>query len=273
MKQLIITDIHGRNPSYIIEEMKKSRGIERGICLGDIESSEITAYLLNLGEEKMKVVPGNHDYPYMWDCCKILNGKEVNRKNKPDFIIGSLEEYWSEVDRWCDNMVLRNFAKKIIDSKSEDRFQYEFSTKFGKIVGIHASIFDNYDSLDESDERFDGYPRPYQMWARMHTAMGSVNHETLKGTFEIMTSSSPIWLMLRGHDWSQRLYSLNKDTRLSDYKMEWNPSVNSLEFNLSPDACYIVSFGSYQQGQYGILDVENKALEFHNPERGSSWGS
>ncbi len=276
MKRLVITDLHGRSPESLINEMKNARGISKGICLGDIESSEITEYLLGLGEENMSVIAGNHDYPFMMDCNRSLKGINLDKTKKPDFVNVNLSQYWEEVEKWSKSKLLSDFANKIIDSKDyAGRFKYNFSAKAGEVACVHASLFDDYDFLEESDEDDQNYPRQYSLWPRLHSVFGALNRPIISGNFEVMKdSTSPIWMMMRGHDWSQRLYSIDKESAsLTDYKMEWDPQAPSLEFKLSQDKCYIASFGSYQQGQYGILDDGNMTLEFFNPGRKASLGN
>jgi hypothetical protein len=272
MKRLIITDLHGKNPSELIGKLEKEQGITQGMCLGDIESPEISEYLLGLGE-RMVVLPGNHDFPYMIDCCKLVKGREVDRTGVLDFLPCDSEKYWENVEKWRDSELLRNFALRIVnDFENDDRFQYEFHTSAGKAIGIHASIFED-EPLFELPEELGEYA-PRKLWARMHSLLERKNNGVITGNFEIMKDPyAEIWGLFRGHDWGQKIYSIERDSpRLSDYKTLSNPLAQKQKIRLSKDFCYIITNGSYQQGQYSIFDDETLELEFFNLERRLSWG-
>jgi hypothetical protein len=277
MKRLIITDLHGRSANALINEMKTKHGIDSYACLGDVESPEVMEELLHLGEDKMLLIPGNHDFPYMVDCCKILKGTAVDRTKKADYLPCNENKYWQDVEKWANTPILRNFAQQIVnDYENENRFQKTFQTKQGNVVCVHASIFDDSDIYEELRlvDQVRTEDEPYQLWARMHNAMGQVNGSVITGTLEMLTNpSEEMWMMFRGHDWGQRAYSLDKNSpTFSNYESSWNPCADKLDIKLSSDKVYIASFGSYKQGQYGIFDDENMTLEFYNPERKDAWG-
>lgn len=277
MRKLIITDLHKKDPREFIESRIRQHFVDQVVCCGDIESADIYDYLLTRSERDI-LVPGNHDYAFMIDCSRIVQGLPVDRTQKPDYIASNLEYYWTEVEKWINNSRLRNLALGLVNNvDNEDRFLRTEETKNGKLCYVHASIFDDSElraSLLVSDD-LPNENRQYALWARMHNALGAINHSVIVGNFETMKDPYVnFWMLFRGHDWGQKLYALDrKSASLGNYEAHWNPCASNLRLSLSPDKVYIACFGSFRQGQYGIFDEENGLLEFHNPERQEIWTS
>lgn len=267
MKHLIITDLHGRNPKGLIEQKKNFEGIERVICLGDVECPDITKYLLDLGKDFVTLVPGNHDFPYMVDCCKLEDGLEVDKSKKPDYLNCSVEEYWKAVEEWKNEDILKNYARTIVgdsnenaDDKNSERFQRDFEVSDKRVVCVHASLFDEVDQ----------YGRPDQLWARLYEPYGEGhNPHNISRIFYMMKEpQEDIWMVLRGHDVEMQLYSIDrKSPTNSDYDTPQLFRDAKTKVKLSSDKCYIASLGGYLHGQYGIFDDTELNLEFHNPGR------
>jgi hypothetical protein len=207
------------------------------------------------------VVMGNHDYPYIAHCHKLMNNLAVDKNTKPDFVRGSLNEYWKDVDYWKNSKVLSEYASKLmVDSKNSKRFQLEENSEFGKIVYVHASIYE-----PENDEDSLGH---YQLWTYMHSFF-RVDQEAITGTFDMMKDPSDLyWIMFRGHDQGQRVYSQDKDSPLlTRYTRVEDLLAEKVEARLSPSQVHIVSSGSYALDQYGIFDDKTFLLEMFNPGR------
>lgn len=258
MRKLIVSDLHGRDPSHLLNNVYGKNNIDQFICLGDIESPELTEKLLTLDFPKI-ILMGNHDYPYLDHCRKILRGEKVCRATKPDFLSCSLEEYWQDVDKWLKSPILSKYALELKSLKHEEE------TRNGNLAYVHASLFEDDDIFLQLGVVLDE-GRPYQLWPRMHDVAGNKAKPIITGNFSVMTDPYyDYWLMFRGHDFGQRIYSLNKDSNLlgnfsTTPKLLDKPS----EYTLTNDSTHIICIGNYQIGQYVLFNDDTRLLEFHD---------
>jgi hypothetical protein len=264
MKRLLLSDLHGSDPRDFIEEMIRTRGIEHIGVTGDIESPEITEYLLTLDFPK-SIVIGNHDYPYIVDCNRLLKGGNVANLKKPSYLPSTAEEYLKNVRRWSESRVLREYASGFVASfEDAQRFQRVEILDNERIVFVHAGIFDEIDSDYDSDHIL--FP---QLWTYMNGFDPDVPIN-ITGNLDMMKDpTAGFWIMFRGHDHQQTVISHRRDSqRLTDYKkIHRNPSYK-LELPLSREEVHMVSIGTFSYRKYGLFDDKTGVLELDDDWKG-----
>ena len=250
MKTLIISDLHGENPSEFISQQIK-QGIEKLVALGDYDAPEILEYLLDdLGIPKIILI-GNHDYD-------LARGIHV----ESNFLKAPSQHYialWrnGEFSR-AREFVLKN--GKLRDNKDETMGGLIALEKLNekKIVYVHAS-------LPSPDK--EGKEKIREMlWRRMvdSETSDSDDEATFYGhfrNFELMARKN-YWLMFRGHGHFSGVLSQDASDIKGAFKLE-----EEMSLKLNESKRYIVNIGSFRLGDYAVFDSETMTIEY------KKWGN
>ena len=223
MKTIFISDMHGRDPSYLVRKERRENGIEQAVFLGDYDTPEVLRELRKIKIPK-KFVVGNHELHYAYDLelMSPLMGK-------------SWEEY---VELWQKNPRELKFIEEAIKGRKDAGLILEDKLGKRKIVYCHGGIID--EGSPDSDA-------PGYVWQRMF------DERTIVNTFAKMIEKK-YWALFRGHDHSGTILGLNKYHNLT-HPEGW-------KVKLENENRYIINIGAFYHGDYAILDSSKKTLEF-----------
>jgi predicted phosphodiesterase len=227
MKNIIITDMHGEDPSELVIREQRESGIERAIFLGDYDTPKIFEKVRKLKIPKI-LVAGNHDLHYIY-------GLEIGAP----YMTQSWQGYVKEWDKFPRQ---KEFMEKLILGKVPNAGVI-VETKSGKrnVVYCHASIVDS--GSPDSDA-------PGYVWQRMHS------EENMLLNFLKMMEKN-YWVMFRGHDH----YSMVSSLRKNPARIE-TPIKEKLR--LAKNRLHIVTVGPFLNGDYALFDDKSGYLEFKN---------
>lgn len=227
MKILLVSDMHGKNPSRLVKDME-NRGVEKVVFLGDYDTPEILRETMQTELIKNFIV-GNHDLHYIYEI--RIDGKTME---------GS---YLNYARQWDKNPSEKKFIENAIKGKSFNA-GLTLEQKIedgGKIAYCHGGIILKNSS---EDEILDG------LWQRMNSI------ENIKINFDKMEKQK-YDILFRGHDHSASTIILN------GFNNQMGRTLDN-KINLLKGNRYIVSIGSFYYGDYAIFDSKTREIEHRN---------
>jgi predicted phosphodiesterase len=224
MKTLVISDLHGENPLRFIERQRKE-GVERLVCLGDYDAPELLEKLLDLDMEK-EILLGNHDYGF-------LAGEDF----WSPFLQDDPETYILD---WAKPSKARSYALGAV-SEGERRQLIVEERNGRKVAYVHGSL------VDYKTER------PLT-WGRI-IVDGNVRGGILKANFNAMERQG-YDILFRGHDHIGVLFGIGKNSS------ELGQMFEDADKPLDSNRRYIVSVGSFENGEYVVFDDKEMKVQF-----------
>lgn len=239
MKSLIITDLHHEHPKDLVERALQV-GIEKIVCLGDIETPKILRYLLDLKAEK-RIIIGDHEFHH----CYAMNIHSQSMRQDC--------EYYQ--DLWEDNPQEQDFVKK-----------------YGKVINKSLQLKKGSKVLDEANgknlcyvhgsliERLkENFLLNGIMWGRMAR---DYSNEFKIANFEIMKKEN-IFVLFRGHDHCNEIYSVNPEN-ITSGNIKIERGLYGQSRVLEPKKIHIVSVGALENGHCAIFNEETFEIKFAN---------
>lgn len=233
MKDLLITDLHGRPPVNLIRNMQES-GLDRVICLGDVDNPQLIEYLLDLNIET-SIILGNHDYHHARG--EVLGGMPKGMGAFSSFLM------WMKCARTREFVLSKSSDLSVIDSQHGIRVVRQVRGR--DVLYVHALLAGHDTDLPEL---------PCYLWSRLfpHT-----NAKLERNFLEMLAQD--YWVMFRGHDDVNAVWSLTVNGETADITRELTgQGMHVLDLNQR----YIVSIGSFLHGHYAVFDHNTLELEF-----------
>lgn len=227
MKNLLITDSHGRDFSQLISKLKGK--VDRVIHLGDFDLPEHFRYLQGIQGVKTIVLSGNHELAF-------CEHKHITSRN-----ISNSEEYftfWNESPKEKAEILRlarkenRGFAGTYIEKKARADIAY---THAFLAKNIHEAFWTR---LINYNYKFDPVDPCTELFNRM--------------------KKKNIDILFRGHDHTRRQYQLQED-RITETIIP----PRSIIFQQFP---VVLSLGAYITGEYAIFDDEKLEIHFKNED-------
>lgn len=246
MRSLIITDLHHEHPKSSIERAIDA-GIEKIVCLGDIETPQILSYLLDL-KIKKRIIIGDHEYHH-------CHGLEIHSGS----MTHDCEWY---IDLWEDNPRERDFVYKYgsIVNKVPGKIKgIKVVDKIGdkKVCYVHGSLLEK----ESMHPGLNGI-----MWGRL---LNDYYHEKKVANFGVMEKEG-YNILFRGHDHKSSIHSFSIKPE-EEFKPKNKPEIKSEEAlygqtrSLNSNKLYIVTIGAFEKGYCAVFDEDNLTIEFTNP--------
>jgi predicted phosphodiesterase len=231
MKNLLISDFHGKDLCDFLEEMLEK--IDRVVFLGDYDYPYILQNVLKLSIDKIVLV-GNHDF----DLCR----------RKPFFSPSiPMSGFESLATRWDQNHEQKAFVLQ------ERPFKYVQQTTNGKVLYLHGLL---------EDPNLDPYREFPELSGRVGNLECSDNLRNIESNFRRMEELD-YWLMIKGHEHVPIVLSYGRGTITKEFLPENSSGLlGSVNIQLSLEKRYIVGVGSFYLGDYVIFDDEGPSIEF-----------
>jgi len=228
MKTFIASDFHGKDPTGLVRTLYENGEIDRVRALGDYDEPSILRNILKLGIDKLALV-GNHEYELSRGSDKVGIGDSITS--------GRYKRYWGDTDAG-------DFARN-----GPIRAEEEISGK--KVVYVHGSLVD-----------FLNFETPGEIWGYLHDfhGQGFTHERRVECNFNEMKKAG-YWIMFRGHDHKQEVYSTKKEDYLGHYHQVRKAFSDVI---LEEGDMNIVTVGPFERGDYCIFDDSNFKLEFKN---------
>lgn len=226
MKIFIASDFHGKDPTNLVKTLANKNLIQKAVFLGDYDEVSILKNIWNL-EIKKLILIGNHEYEF------------ARKSNKVGFIDGVTKmQYW----KMWGNTQAGNFARN-----GPKRIEEKLFNK--KIIYLHGSLVDACES-----------ETPSEIWGRLHDfhQYGFTHERRIECNFNEMKKND-YWIMFRGHDHKQEIYSTKRDKYLGHYSQIKKTSQDTL---LNKEDMNIISVGPFEENQYCIFNDETLELKF-----------
>ncbi len=249
MKTLLITDMHGKDPSRLIRRVVEKEGIERLVVLGDLDTPEVLKSIRDsvksLGLDFIYTV-GNHEYNFVrhWGLSSTNMVKDIkvprNGKLENALHTKSADEYFSE---WDDETEQKDFVLIASINRGMDSKRYGLIVPKKEIVYAHASLVDT--DRTEKDS-------PDIIWGRLLK-----NNKKLTENFKAMEEIDDFRLFFRGHDHVPSV-RCSADGKYIRYFDELS---GKYKLNLE-DMRSIVTVGAFIEGKYAIYDSEKQEIDF-----------
>jgi len=265
MKHVIFGDIHDTDLKPLektIEELSRDYKISL-VCLGDFDDTESMLKTKALMEKYGGVaVPGNHD--------EMLARKFVN------FISSVFNEGKSPFMYACrlhnDPIALDYIKNLLYGDKEPGKASSDMSLicqleAQAKRMPIHSEIFSKADKnavvvhggLAGNMRGVTDLPEEIKrLWYRLYNSNKILSSEAAERNFKEMQNIG-CNIMIRGHDHVQS-YAYKRENGSIDTKAD-----RKTGFNLFPKRMHIINPGAYYQGDYAIIDTDNRVpvLYFH----------
>lgn len=239
MKSLIITDLHHNHPSQLIKKALE-RGIEKVVCLGDIETPDIMKYLLDL-KIKKRIIIGDHEYHH-------CHGLEIySNSMRTDMTCEDYTDLWEENPREFE--FVRKYSKvKNNTAGKNDGLKVIDKTSDGNICYVHGSL------IERDPERPN---RNGLMWGRL-----TRDYSDLKKleNFRIMKKEGHS-ILFRGHDHTEDLYSIDKNCLGKIYDAECF-GLSGESIILDKNKRHIITVGPFEDGRFAVFDEDKWEINF-----------
>jgi len=239
MRRLVISDLHGLFPRFLIDRAL-SKGIEELVCLGDLDDPDVLRHLLEIKMNKILVM-GNHDV----HLCKEL-GIESSDLPKDN-------EYY--FDLWRKSPRERQYvleALKIFTGNPGQTRGIRVVEQVGnkKICYVHGALVDP--TLEnEGEEEFSPY-----LLGRM---LNDWDYSKKRANF-IQMMRENFWILFRGHDHMQDVFSIDAN---DVFQGEIREEINiDWRIKLSREKRYIINMGRVGNGSYAVFDDSNLEVRF-----------
>jgi len=249
MKTLLLTDLHGKDPSRLIRGVAEKEGIEALAVLGDLDTPEVLQWIqesVNQYNLRFVYTPGNHEYNFVRNMglssTDMVTDIKVLRDGKlrPAFHTKSATEYFSEWDAAPEQ------KQFVLDSSKRMRVDFP---NLGLIVADHEIVYAHASLVDMDRIEKDA---PDIMWGRLLR-----NKEKLKANFKAMGEINDFRLFFRGHD---HIHSVRHSVD-GDYVRYFDEIIGKYKINLE-DTRSIVTVGAFVDGRYAIYDSEAQEIDF-----------
>jgi hypothetical protein len=238
MKDLLITDLHGRPPINLIRHLQEN-GLGRVICLGDFDNPQLIEYLLDLDIET-SIVLGNHDYHHARG--EVLGGMPKGMGAFSSFLM------WMKCARAREFVLSNSSDLSAIDGQHGIRVVRQIHDR--NAVYVHALLV----AHDTDTPQLSCF-----LWSRLFPNTNA----KLEQNFLAMLDQD-YWIMFRGHDDMNAVWSLTVNGETADIARELS---GRGELILDLNRRYIVSIGSFLHGHYAVFDHETLRLEFKTTTR------
>jgi predicted phosphodiesterase len=240
MRSLIITDLHHKHPQEIVESAM-DLGIEKIVCLGDIETPQILDYLLKL-KIKKRIIIGDHEYHHS-------HGMEIFSSSMKH----NCEYYW--------NMWSSTPAGKFVLEYGSTK-----NTRPGKTKGIKVvdKIGDKkicyvHGSLLEKEPMHPGMNGI--MWGRL---LCDYYDEKKISNFRVMQNEG-YSILFRGHDHTNSVHTFIEEIhefKPNKVKIESKEKLYETIIQLDKDRLNMVTVGAFERGNCCIFDEDKWTARF-----------
>lgn len=238
---ILISDMHGDDPTGRIAIEQKDNGIERVACLGDYDTPQVLRAVRKLRIPKVLTI-GNHDIAY------------VNKIKTPPFIAyntaGEYFQAWKN-HRVEKELIINAFVKNIETKLEKIGRVVEDNIDGRKIVYAHASIVDG-NAYDPAWKR--------QVEERLTFECDSERQDA----FEKMAEQD-YWIFFRGHDHGPQILSQAKDAKKNGNMIVGEDAEDTVK--LRKDRRYIINPGAFvnlhmSPSCWAIFDSEASTITF-----------
>lgn len=227
---MLISDMHGTDPTKAIQREIDSGGVERLVALGDYDTPDILRKILYIDIPKI-TLPGNHEYHDIFESVPDSFIKSISLTDSPE--MWNNKEYTRE--RKCMMDRLQGNGREIYEEGEGEK----------RRAHVPAGIVD----MGSPNPKVTGY-----VWCKMDSP--GVVEANLRRMQE-----KDIWLLIRGHD--------HKFGLISTQRREWSSQISwevsnrfSCPLPLPTNQRHIITVGPFYCRHYTILDTEKKEIEF-----------
>jgi predicted phosphodiesterase len=219
MKTLLLADLHGRNPSWLINFFAKEKGIEKLAVLGDIDAPDILQKVRQVSAQnnlRLIYTPGNHEY-HAVNLEKGLYGRSILR-------------YYTRM--WDSFSEEKQFVKDASKINTSDK---SLIVADNEIVYAHASLVDgpSIQNPHVSDV----------VWGRLQ-----LSNDLLRLNFEKMRELNDFRLFFRGHEHAPAIYTYDANTtrKLDNFTGKFSLDLDN--------SIAIAKVGAFCDGRYAVYD-------------------
>jgi predicted phosphodiesterase len=230
MKSVILSDLHGVDPSFELDYLKQVEGIERFVFLGDYDTPKLFRQVLDYPGKNNIVLLGNHDFDF-------THKLEINSP----YLEYNSEHYFNQ---WQKN------KKELAEAL---RMSGVFN---GRKRGVRVveklrgkRIIYSHGALEDPNKTYTPEDRAHtSTWGRI------VNPNEISANFSRMQEQN-CWVLFRGHD--------------HDFPGIWSIPFNGSSeqiideqgnITLDERRRYIVSVGCFRRGNYSLFNSSTLEL-------------
>lgn len=229
MKTLLLADLHGRNPSWLINFFAKEKGIEKLAVLGDIDAPDILQKVRQVSAQnnlRLIYTPGNHEY------------HAVNRE-KGLYERTVLESYAKKWDSFPEE---KQFVKDASKTNASDK---SLIVADKEIVYAHASLVDGPSVQNPHVSDI--------VWGRLQ-----FSDDLLALNFKKMRELDDFRLFFRGHEHAPAIYTYDASTtkKLDNFTGKFSLDLDN--------SIAIATVGAFCDGRYAVYDSENQEIDFRH---------
>jgi hypothetical protein len=256
MKTLILSDLHGKDPSKVIGHYTKQGEIDTLAVLGDVDTPKVLRKILDETKRnnlRLIYTPGNHEYCYMFHYglwspemvkTKVCNHRRtgflpfLHKQRGLTEIINKLdEEYFFE---WDSAPQEKQIVLDAIAGTTKDN---GLIVREGEVAYAHATLLD--------------HPSKYASCIP-DSVLGRIlySEETRTSNLERMRKSG-INLLFRGHDHTPRIQIHKGDTL-----REITEEVAREKLDLK-NSQTVVTVGAFYNGNYAVYNPEIQKINLH----------